>query len=79
MNNLSVATYNAHGVNDVTLSYLNNIMPNYDFILIQEHWLHSSNSHIFEDKIDNIHAYGISGMYDTEIRETLWWMCHSMA
>ena len=67
MNNLNVATYNAHGVNDVTLSYLSNIMPNYDFILLQEHWLHSSNLHIFEDKIDNIHAYGTSGMDDTEI------------
>ena len=34
VNNLSVATYNAHGVNDVTLSYLNNSMPNIGFIVL---------------------------------------------
>jgi len=67
MNQLKVATYNVHGVNDVTLSYINNAMSNYDFLLVQEHWLQNSQLHIFEDKIDNIHAYGISGMNESEI------------
>jgi len=65
--NLKIGSYNVHGVNDHALSYIESLMDSHDFMLIQEHWLQSSQLHIFQDKIKNIFSYGISGMNEYEL------------
>ena len=62
-----IGTYNVHGINGPTLSYINDIMTTHDFLLIQEHWLQTSQLHLLNDKIKNIHSYGISGMNENEL------------
>ena len=62
LDQLNIGTYNVHGLNSPALSYIDKIMANYDFLFIQEHWLHSSQLHLFDDQIKHIHSYGISGM-----------------
>ena len=67
LDQLNIGTYNVHGLNSPALSYIDKIMANYDFLFIQEHWLHSSQLHLFEDKIKHIHSYGISGMDECKL------------
>ena len=64
---LAIGTYNVHGANEVTLSYINRVMPDFDILFVQEHWLHKSQMHLFEDHIDNVHVLGVSGMSDEQI------------
>ncbi len=42
-------------------------MDSHDFLLVQEHWLQSSQLHVFQDNIKNIHSYGVSGMNEFEL------------
>ena len=62
MDQLNIGTYNVYGLNSSTLLYIDDVMSNYDFLFIQEHWRFTSQLHLFEDNIKSIHSYGISGM-----------------
>jgi len=42
-------------------------MTNLDVLLLQEHWLFNCQSHVFEDEIENISSYTLSGMEDKVI------------
>ncbi len=42
-------------------------MDSHDFLLVQEHWLQSSQLHVFQDNIKNILSYGVSGMNESEL------------
>ena len=54
MDKLNIGTYNVHGLNNHSLLYIDSIMDNYDFLLIQEHWLHSSEMHLFDDNVKDM-------------------------
>lgn len=62
---INIGSFNIHGINDTKWSYLRHCMSNCEFMLIQEHWLHSSKFHMFSDNIDNIGSHCISGMDDS--------------
>ncbi len=63
---LSIGSYNVHGINSNKWEYIHNQMHLYDFFLVQEHWLHSSQSHLFEDNISDVSVHCVSGMSDAE-------------
>ena len=60
-----VGSYNLRGVNDAKWLYIDHVLNNCDFLLIQEHWLHSSKFHVFSDKLKNIQCHCVSGMDDS--------------
>ena len=67
MGYLRLGTFNAHGANAATLSYIDSVINNFDFLLIQEHWLHKSKLHVFEDNVNGINCHGVSGMVESEL------------
>ena len=62
---LSICTYNMQGFNDVKCDYIQKCIDNHDIIMIQEHWLYESQSHVFEDNFPNITSLCVSGMDDS--------------
>lgn len=63
---LKFASYNVHGIKNCNWAYLNEIVNIHDFVLIQEHWLHSSQFHLISDKIRGVSVACTSGMSDHE-------------
>ena len=63
---MKISTYNVHGVKNCNWDYLNAVVSSHDFTLVQEHWLHSSEFHIFSDKLCNVNYTCTSGMSDIE-------------
>ena len=66
MDKLSIATYNVRGVKSTNWRYLRSLIEKNTFILIQEHWLHSSEFHLFGDRLSCSYTCS-SGMADDEI------------
>ena len=62
---LSICTYNMQGFNDMKCDYIQKCSDNHDIIMIQEHWLYESQSHVFEDNFPNITSLCVSGMDDS--------------
>ena len=61
---MNIGTYNVHGINDTKWEYVEHLMNDCEFLCIQEHWLHSSQFHVFTDNIPNIGYHCVSGMDD---------------
>ena len=66
MNQLTIGSFNVHGVNDTSLMYINKIMCDFDILLLQEHWLFNSQIHLLEDNIDHVNVYGKTGMDESK-------------
>ena len=62
---LNVCTYNVHGINGTNWDYVENVVNNHDFVLLQEHWLHSSQAHIITDNRKDVNMSFVSGMDDS--------------
>ena len=54
-------TYNCRGYMQDKYAYVANLVASYDFIFLQEHWLHSKNMSVFND-IVNTSFHTCSGM-----------------
>jgi len=65
---LRIGTYNIHGFNENKSDYLQTIINNHDIILLQEHWLFNSQSHLFQDQLSGISSYSVSGMNETILK-----------
>ncbi len=61
---LRICTYNIHGFSDTKCDYLQNVIDNHDIVMLQEHWLYDSQSHLFQDKFPCMSSYCVSGMND---------------
>ena len=51
MERLKIATYNVSGIKNVNWAFLHSVVDSHSFTFIQEHWLHSSEFHLFGDKL----------------------------
>ena len=61
---LRLASFHSHGAVSSRMEYIRQLAIDHDIILIQEHWLHSSKIHIYEDEIADMRAHGISAVKD---------------
>ena len=59
---LTLSSYNIHGVNDTKWEYLNRIVADNDFVMLQETWLHDSQSHVVSDNLNGVCISHVSGM-----------------
>ena len=59
---LTLASYNVQGLNTAKWPYVRNIFDRCDFLLLQETWLHDSQSHLFADNLKNVNYHCVSGM-----------------
>ena len=66
MSSISFATYNSHGFGTDRIEYMKKIVT--DILLIQEHWLLESRIPGLEDKINDVHVHGMSGMLESDIQ-----------
>ncbi len=64
---LRLASYNSQGSGVSRIQTLKDISLNHDVILVQEHWLHSSQLSIFESNIPDMCAHGVSAIKDNAI------------
>lgn len=59
---ISIVSYNCHGFGPTKVDYINKLCSEYDFVLIQEHWLLEQNLGLFHDKIPFITCHGVSAI-----------------
>ena len=59
---ISISSYNCHGLGSGKIEYIAGLCLNFDFVLVQEHWLISDNLDMFVDKIPGISCHGVSPM-----------------
>ena len=64
---LSIGTINTNGSAKDRLLYLNKVMQNHDFVMVQEHWLHSDQLGILQSSLNNVCTHGVSGMPNTSL------------
>ena len=61
--NLSLVTYNSHGLGAGRVEYINSLVDKYDFVFLQEHWLHEEEiDQVFSNRFPNCKAHAVSGM-----------------
>jgi len=61
MGDLSICSYNLHGLNN-GMSFLTELCNVNDIIFVQEHWLQPSQLHLLNNMNDNFVFYGKSSM-----------------
>ena len=61
-NCLKICSYNSQGYGPGRLEYIQKLCTDHHFVLIQEHWLHESDTHWFNNNIPNISSHVVSGM-----------------
>ena len=61
-NCLKICSYNSQGHGPGRLEYIQKLCTDHHFVLIQEHWLHESDTHWFNNNIPNISSHVVSGM-----------------
>ena len=61
-NTLKILSYNIQGFTSVKHQYLQTLCENNDILLIQEHWLHQNDSIKFDQNLENVRSYVVSGM-----------------
>ncbi len=64
---LRFASYNSQGSSISRMETLKDISRNHDVILVQEHWLHSSQLNMFENNIPNMCSHGVSSIKDNDV------------
>jgi hypothetical protein len=64
---LSIGTLNTHGSSMDRLTYVNKVMKSHDILMIQEHWLHTSQLHKLQSETQGVCLHGVSGMDDTSL------------
>ena len=64
---LSIASHNSHGLGPGRMEYIAKCFEANDILLLQEHWLLDDNIKVFEDRVNNAHVHGVSGITDTEL------------
>ena len=66
-NNLSFTSYNCRGLRADKYHFVNKLLKNTDFLLLQEHWLHNSDLSTFNSFSPASSYHGYSCMYDSDI------------
>ena len=69
LHQLQICSYNCQGLGAGKLQFIQNLCDNSQFIFIQEHWLHESNTHWFDNIVKNIQSHVVSGMCSKQIVE----------
>lgn len=64
---LSVVTYNSQGHGPDRLRYISQLLRDYDFVFVQEHWLFNSNICVLENALGNATVHAVSGMNEQEL------------
>ncbi len=64
---LSITSYNSQGSGSSRLHVVMELSRVHDIILLQEHWLHSSQMHILERNTPDMYVHGISAINDTDV------------
>ena len=67
---LKVCTYNVHGFNQCNWAYIQKLVDDNDFLLLQELWLHSSEAHRIAEHLHGVCVHFVSGMADDELHAT---------
>ena len=60
-------TYNVHGLNQCNWAYIEKLVDNNDFVLLQELWLHSSEARRIQEHLHGVGMHFVSGMADDEL------------
>ena len=64
---LRICSYNVCGFNTVKSVYINKLLETHDILLLQEHWLYDSQSHLLHDHIPGVSYYSVSGMTESRV------------
>ena len=65
---LSIASYNSHGSGTDRMEYIKELINEYTFLCVQEHWLFEHDLNIYSSNIDGISFHGCSEMNNKELR-----------
>ena len=68
-NKLSFASYNCNGLGAGRIDYINKLLCNHNFVILQEHWLYESGFNTLQSQLYNASVYAISGMDQSKLSE----------
>ena len=66
---MQICSYSCQGLGAGKLQFIQILCDNSQFIFIQEHWLHESNTHWFDNNVKNIRSHVVSGMCSNHIEQ----------
>ncbi len=67
---LSLASYNSHGLGTGRIEYINQLVADHDFVFLQEHWLFDSQiTSTLEGQLNSVCSHGVSGMPSSVLLE----------
>ncbi len=64
---LRIITYNSQGTGISRILTLKDLCQDHDIVLVQEHWLHSSQLNVFEHNLPDMCVHSVSAITDTNI------------
>ena len=74
---LNVFSYNSHGLSAGRAPYIQELINEYQFVMLLEHWLFNEQLGQLQNDFSNINIHGVSGM-DT-YGATIWWLLYFVA